>query len=583
MSDTASGDTAAGHPVNGDADRAVAPPPGRPRKIVIVGGVAAGMSAATRLRRNDETLEIVVLEKGEHVSFANCGLPYHVGHVIEDRASLLLQTPESLAARFALDVRVGHEVIGIDRRRRAVTVRRTADGAVLTEPYDALVLATGASPIRPPLPGADRAFTLRDIDDLDRIMVALAEGELDGEPRDAVRTAAILGGGFIGLELAENLTRRGVSVTLIEAADQILAPLDPEMVRPVTEQLERSGVRVRTGTAGSEITPDAVLLDDGRRVPADLVVLAVGVRPESALARQASLEVDPRGGVVVDESQRTSDPRIFAVGDVAVKRDAIDGSATLVPLAQTANRHGRLVADVITGRRVTAPAVLGTAIVEVFGLAAAAVGWNEKRLRAAGRTVENGEIRVIHTHPLHHAGYYPGAAGMSLKLLVDARTDAVLGAQAVGAEGVDKRIDVIATAIRGGISAVDLADLELAYAPQFGSAKDPVNLLGMIADNLASGAERTLQWHQLERALEDGATLVDVRSPAEFAAGAIPKAINVPLDELRGRLAELPAGPLVVTCAVGQRGHTAARLLTQLGRDAANLDGGYRTWSAATR
>ncbi len=543
-------------------------PQAAPRTIVI-GGVAAGMSAATRLRRLDEDREIVVLERGEHVSFANCGLPYHVGGVIEDREALLLQTPASLGARFRLDVRTGHDVVAIDRDARTVTARLRS-GEEVELGYDSLVIATGASPIRPALPGAERAHVLRDVADVDRIVAAVAAGP---------RTAAIVGAGFIGVELAENLALRGLDVTVVELADQVLPPLDVEMAALVRARLEENGVTVRTGAAATSVTETTLVLDDGSSVPADLLVMAVGVSPESRLARAAGLETGERGAVVVDEQQRTSDPAIFAVGDVAVKRDAIGGGDTFVPLAQTANRHGRLVADAITGRPVRSQPVLGTAIVGVFGLTAASTGWSERRARAAGR-----DVRVIHTHPSDHAGYYPGARPMALKLVVDAATDEILGAQGVGEAGVDKRIDIVATAIRGGLHASDLADLELAYAPQFGSAKDPVNMLGMISENLASGLTRSVQWHELDAALAAGATLVDVRTPAEHERESIPGAVNIPLDELRERHGEIGEGPVVVHCAVGQRGHSAARLLAQLGHDdVRNLDGGIRTWGTATR
>ncbi|MGH1562401.1 FAD-dependent oxidoreductase [Mumia sp. DW29H23] len=545
---------------------------GESRRTVVVGGVAAGMSTATRLRRNDEHRGIVVLERGPHVSFANCGLPYHVGGVIEDRDDLLLQTPASLAARFGLDVRTRHEVVDVDRARRVVRVRALETGEEYEEPYDELVVATGARAVRPPIPGVERAHTLRDLDDMDAILAAL-----HGTDGDAARTAVVVGAGFIGIELAENLTRRGLAVTLVEREPQVLPPLDPEMAVIVDARLRAHGVTVRTSAAVTAIDATTASLDDGTTLPADVVVTAVGVVPESALAERAGLEVGERGGIVVDARQRTSDPSVFAVGDVAVKRDALTGDATLVPLAQTANRQGRLVADVIAGRAVSAAPVLGTAVVGAFGTTAAMVGWSEKRLRAAGRPV-----RVIHTHPSDHAGYYPGARSMALKLLVDPTTDAILGAQGVGESGVDKRIDVIATAMRGGLRASDLADLELAYAPQYGSAKDPVNMLGMVADNLAAGVTDSVQWHEIDTVTRDGATVVDVRTPGEYASGTLPGAVNVPLDELRRRHAELPAGRLVVTCAVGQRGHTATRLLRQLGReDVANLDGGYRTWRQA--
>ncbi|MCD6640734.1 MAG: FAD-dependent oxidoreductase [Nocardioides sp.] len=537
------------------------------RRVVIVGGVAGGMSAATRLRRNDETIEIVVLERGEHVSFANCGLPYHLGGVIEERDALLLQTPQSLAARFAIDVRTGHEVTAIDPERRVVTVRHADGGSEVS--YDDLVLATGAAPMRLDVPGGERALALRDIADVDRMQAALAAG-----PASAV----VVGAGFVGLEVAENLVARGLQVAVVELADQVLAPLDPEMAVAVQRRLVERGVDVRTGTSVTRLDGDKAVLADGSVLPAELVVAAMGVRPESRLATAAGLEVGERGGIVVDREQRTSAPHVYAVGDAVEKHDAISGAGSLVPLAQTANRHGRLVADVIAGRHTSSQPVLGTAVVGVFGLTIAAVGWNEKRLRGAGR-----DVRVIHTHPSSHAGYYPGAEQMALKLLVDPATDEILGAQGVGGEGVDKRIDVIATAMRGGLRASDLADLELAYAPQYGSAKDPINMLGFIADNLRAGTERTVQWHELDALLASGATLVDVRSPQEFAHGAIPGAVNVPVDELRDRLDELPEGPLVVHCRVGLRGHVAARLLAQHGRDVVNLDGGYLTWRAGTQ
>ncbi|NLT28856.1 MAG: FAD-dependent oxidoreductase [Propionibacterium sp.] len=536
------------------------------KNYVIVGGVAGGMSAATRLRRLDEQANIIVFERTDYVSFANCGLPYYVGGVITDRDELLLQTPESLDRRFDLDVRVGHEVIGIDRTEQSVRVRNLATGEEFDQPYDALVLSTGAAPVTPPIPGIERALRLRDINDVDAMTAA-------AEARPA--SAVVIGAGFIGLEVAENLIFRNIPTTVVEMADQVLTPLDPEMAAPVADELRRHDIRVLTGAGVTEITDTEVVLDDGRRLPAELVVASIGVRPDTRLAEHAGLEINERGGIIVDEQQRTSDPLIFAVGDAATKRDAIDDSQVLVPLAQTANRHGRLVADVITGRATSSLPVLGTAIVKIFDLTAASTGWNEKRLRAAGRA-----YRAIHTHPSDHAGYYPGAQQMSLKLLVDADTDLILGAQGVGPSGVDKRIDVIATAIRGGITASGLADLELAYAPPFGSAKDPINMLGMIADNLAHGYAETIQWHELAEAQAAGAVVVDVRTPGEFDRGAIPGAINIEVDALRERHGEIPDGDLIVHCQVGLRGHTAARLLAGLGRPARNLDGGYKTWLA---
>ena len=535
--------------------------------IVIVGGVAAGMSAATRLRRLDEHAHITVVERSGHVSFANCGLPYHVGGVIEERSALLLQTPESLRARFDVDVRVRTEAVAIDREARTVTVRDLDTGTESALEYDALVLTPGAAPVRPPIPGIDRALVLRNVEDTDA-MVAACSG---------ARTAVVIGGGFIGVEMVENLRHRGLEVALVEAAPQVLAPLDPEMVAPIHAALREAGVDLRLSATVASIGEEDVTLADGTRLPADVVVAAIGVRPESTLAADAGLDLGRGGAILVDDHHRTSDPAIYAAGDAVVKRDALDGDQVLVPLANTANLQGRRIADTIAGRDVTARPVLGTAIVGVLGLQAVTVGWNEKRLVAAGRP-----HRVIHTHPLSHAGYFPGAEGIALKLLVDPETDEILGAQAVGRDGADKRIDVIATAMRGGLTATDLAELELAYAPQFGSAKDPVNMLGFVDENRATGIEDTIQWHEIAAARDAGTPIIDVRTPAEFAAGAIPGAVNIPVDDLRARLGEVPEGDVVVHCAVGIRGHLASRILTDAGHGVRNLDGGYRTWVAGT-
>lgn len=565
-------------------------------RVIIIGGVAGGMSAATRLRRLDESAEIIVLERSGYVSFANCGLPYHVGGVIEKRSSLLLQTPESLAARFRIDVRVATEAAQIDRGARVVRTRNVVTGATEDLPYDKLILSPGARPVRPPIPGIERALSLRDVEDTDAMVAAVeaaanealyAEGFigpedsdiLAGKP-DAAATAVVIGGGFIGIEVAENLVHKGMRVALVEAMPQVMTPLDPEMAAPVHDAIRAAGIDLRLGAAVTAIGDTTVTLADGSELPADVVVAAIGVRPDTTLAAEAGLTVGKRGGIEVDDHHRTSDPDIYAVGDAAEKFDAVDGEATLVPLANTANLAGRRVADHIASLPASNRPVLGTAIVKVFDLTVASTGWNEKRLVAAGRP-----HRVIHTHPASHAGYYPGAEGMALKLLVDPESDAILGAQGVGKNGVDKRIDVIATAMTAGLTASALAELELAYAPPFGSAKDPINMLGHVADNLRSGTTRSLQWHELDAAVEAGATVLDVRTQGEFDAGAIPGALLVPVDELRARMDDLPQGPLVVHCAVGIRGHTAARILTQAGRDAVNLDGGYKTWAAgqATR
>lgn len=534
-------------------------------RVVIVGGVAGGMSAATRMRRLDADAEIIVLEKSGHVSYANCGLPYFVGGVIEEEEALLLQTPASLHARFKLDVRVATEVTLIDPVAKLVLVKDWQKGEEYQLSYDKLILSPGASPIVPPIPGIERALTLRTVEDVERIA-----NRVNAKPKSAV----VIGGGFIGVEIAENLIHKGIPTTVVEAAPQVLAPLDPEMATLVAKEMRKHGVTLHLGVSAQDVTPESVVLSDGTVLDAELVIMAIGVRPDTALAKAAGLTIGTRGGIEVDDFNRTSSPDIYAVGDAAEKTDAIDGSATLVPLANLANRHGRVVADHIAGRATRPIKTIGTAIVKVFDLMIAATGWNEKRLTAAGR-----DVMVIHTHPNNHAGYYPDAKQIALKLIFDSKTGEILGAQGVGVEGVDKRIDVIATAIRGGITAPELADLELAYAPPFGSAKDPVNMLGYIAENMLSGLLKTAQWSQIEELRNAGYQLIDVRTASEFNNGAIPGAVNIPVDEIRGRVSEIKAQPILVNCQVGQRGHTATLLLKELGFDAINLDGGYLTYS----
>jgi NADPH-dependent 2,4-dienoyl-CoA reductase/sulfur reductase-like enzyme/rhodanese-related sulfurtransferase len=529
------------------------------KKIVIVGGVAGGMSAATRLRRLDATAEIIVLEKSGHVSYANCGLPYYVGGVIETEDALLLQTPDSLHKRFRLDVRIASEALSINRALKTIAVHNLLTGDEYELNYDKLVLSPGASPIRPNFPGSERAMTLRTVEDVERIALAVT---------DKPKSAVVIGGGFIGVEIAENLIHKGIPTSIIEAAPQVLAPLDIEMASFVHTELERNGVNLFLGKSVVAIGEKAVELSDGRHVDGEIVIMAIGVRPDVGLAKNAGITIGERGGIDANEFNQTSDKDIYAIGDAAQKKDALDGTSTLVPLANLANRHGRVVADHILGRDVRVVPTIGTAIVKVFELTIATTGWNEKRLSTTDR-----KYKVIHTHPSSHAGYYPGAEQMSLKLIFDAVTGEIYGAQGVGHEGVDKRIDVIATAIRGGITAPELADLELAYAPPFGSAKDAVNMLGYVAENQISGLVETLQWNEVGTH-----NLLDVRAKSEFAAGSIPGAINIPVDELRERISEVPTHDVLVLCQVGQRGHTATLLLNELGMDAKNLDGGYRTW-----
>jgi NADPH-dependent 2,4-dienoyl-CoA reductase/sulfur reductase-like enzyme/rhodanese-related sulfurtransferase len=534
-------------------------------RIVIIGGVAGGMSAATRMRRLDADAEIIVIEKSGHVSYANCGLPYYVGGVIEEEDALLLQTPASLHARFRLDVRIASEVASINPVKKLVVVKNEITKESYELNYDKLVLSPGATPVVPPIPGIERAMTLRTVEDVEKIFNRVAE-----KPSSAV----VIGGGFIGVEIAENLIHRGIKTSVVEAAPQLLAPLDPEMASLVAIEMLKNGVDLHLGASAQSISDSSVTLSNGVELQAEMIILAIGVRPDIALAKAAGLTIGTRGGIHVDDFNRTSNLDIYAVGDVAEKTDAIDGSSTLVPLANLANRHGRVVADHIAGRSTRPVKTIGTAIVKVFDLMIAATGWNEKRLVASDRT-----FRVIHTHPNSHAGYYPGAKQMALKLIFDAKSGEILGAQGVGIEGVDKRIDVIATAIRGGITAPELADLELAYAPPFGSAKDPINMLGYIAENMMSGLLETAQWSQIDEFSDRGFQLVDVRTSSEYAAGNIPGAMSMPVDEIRGRVAELENKDILVNCQVGQRGHTATMLLKELGFNAVNLDGGYLTWS----
>jgi len=533
-------------------------------KIVIIGGVAGGMSAATRLRRLNEKAEIIVLEKSGYVSYANCGLPYYVGGVIENENSLLLQTPESLHQRFNLDVRIKSEALSIDKENRTVRVKNLVNNEEYELNYDKLILSPGASPVVPPIKGVEHSFTLRNVEDVERIVEQVAK-----KPQSAV----VIGGGFIGVEVAENLIHKSIKTTLIEAMPQVLAPLDPEMASLVANEMTRNKIDLILEDSVVEITPQKVVLKSGREIEAQMVVLAIGVKPDISLANNAGLTIGSRNGILVDEFHLTSNSDIYAIGDAVEKKDAIDGSQTLIPLANIANRQGRVVSDHINGRKNRPIPSIGTAIVKVFDLMVATTGWSEKRLKAS-----NKEFLVIHTHPNSHAGYYPGAKPMALKLLIDPNTEEILGAQGIGTDGVDKRIDVIATAIRGGIKAPELADLELAYAPPFSSAKDPVNMLGYLAENLLSKLSRTAQWHEIDELIAQGYVLVDVRSKSEFDQAGIPGALNISVDELRQRHTEIGSKKVLVHCQVGQRGHTAAMLLNQLGYEAINLDGGFLTW-----
>ena len=534
-------------------------------RIVIVGGVAGGMSAATRLRRLDESAEIIVIEKSGYVSYANCGLPYYIGGVIKDESSLLLQSPESLKQRFNIDIRINSQGVKIDRENKTLLVENLTTKESYLLSYDKLILSPGAAPIRPQIPGIERALSLRSVEDTQKIFSQVAT-----KPASAV----VIGGGFIGVEVAENLVHRGIKTSIVEASSQLLAPLDPEMAYLVNKEMVTNGVDLYLGLSASQITEREVCLNDGQCIAAELVILAIGVKPETSLASDAGLKIGVKGGIVVDKFNLTSDPDIYAAGDATEKIDALDNNPSLVPLANIANRQGRVIADHINGRKVREVKTIGSAIVKVFDLAIATTSWNEKRLISAKR-----DYRVVHTHPGSHAGYYPGASTMAIKLIFDPKSGEIFGGQAIGRDGIDKRIDVIATAIRSKITAPELADLELAYAPPYGSAKDPINMLGYIAENIISGLTQSAQWNEIDKYLEAGYILLDVRNEDEFARGVIPGSINIPLDQLRERHSEIKAKKVLITCQVGQRGHSATLLMKNLGYEAVNLDGGYHLWS----
>ncbi len=536
-------------------------------KTIIIGGVAAGMSAATRLRRLDENAEITVYEQGPHVSFANCGLPYFIGDVIAREENLLLQTPESLWRRFRLDVRVNSRIVQIDPANKRVMGRDLLTGTEFTDTYDALILSPGASPRPLSIPGGERAMSLRDVPDAVRIKDAVSSA--------GVQDVVILGGGFIGVEVAENLRHRGLSVTLVQQADTLLPQFDPEMVEPLQSTLAKNGITIALGRTAVELTATEVVLDDGQRVSADVVISAIGVTADAEFAAQAGLRMGTAGGIWVDANHRTSDPHIFAVGDAAQKHSALTGADQMIWLANLANRHGRAVADVIAGVESPERDSQGTGIIGAFGMVTAITGLSEKGARAAGI-----DYLVAHAHPGSHAGYYPGSETLALKVLFHPETGKILGAQATGSDGADKRIDVLATAIYAGLTVDDLMNIELAYAPQFGSAKDAVNQLGYVANNIWHKRTPSVQWHELEARVAAGATVLDVRTEPENDVRAIPGSLHIPLDELRARLDEVPSGELIVHCRVGQRGHTATQILRQNGKNAHNLDGGCLTWLA---
>ena len=543
-------------------------------KILIVGGVAGGASAAARLRRLDEHAEIILVERGEFVSFANCGLPYHIGGIIGEEDDLLLQTPASLNRRFNIDVRVLTEAVGVDAAGKTVHLKNLADGREYSERYDYLVLAPGAEPIRPAMPGLNgpRVHTLRNIPDMRKII----------ESANGAGSAVVIGAGYIGIEVAENLAHLGLAVDVVELADHIIGPLDPEMAALLYPSLAAHGVNLHLND-GIKAVAEAdggvvAVLQSGKEIAAGFAILGIGVKPETMLAAGAGLRIGPSGGIAVDSRMRTSDPSIYAVGDAVEVRDFITGEPARIPLAGPANRQGRIAADNIAGRESHYRDTLGTAAIKVFDMAAAMAGCNERQLKA-----RKSEYEKIYTHSGSHANYYPGAKPLSIKLLFEKPSGKLLGAQAVGIEGVDKRMDVLATAIRAGMTVFDLEHLELTYAPPFSSAKDPVNVVGFVAANHLRGDMPIVHWHEFEGRDRAGTFLLDVRTPGEYAAGTIGDAINIPVDVLRKNLDKLPRDREIwVICQVGLRGHVATRMLLGHGFRARNLTGGYKTWKTAT-
>ncbi|MGO5097213.1 FAD-dependent oxidoreductase [Agathobaculum sp. LCP25S3_E8] len=531
------------------------------KKTVIIGGVAGGASCAARLRRLDETAQIIIIERGDYISYANCGLPYHVGGVIPSRDALLVQTPEAMKKKFNIDVRVRNEVVSIDRDKKLVSVKRLESGEIYEESYDTLVIATGSSPLRPPIPGiqSDRIQTLWTVNDTDRIRLAVIQQH--------AKTAAVIGGGFIGLEMAENLRHAGLAVSIIEAAEQVMAPLDPEMAAMLHANIRENGVGLYLGDGVAAFEENdhsvTIALSSGKKVEAEIVILAIGVRPNSQLAKEAGLSLNERGGICVDESLRTSDASIYAVGDVIEVEDFTFKNHTMVPLAGPANKQGRIAADNIAGGQEIYEGTQGTSVAKVFDLAAASTGANEKTLKKLNLKKGIDYESIIITQN-SHAGYYPGAVPLTLKMLFSVDGSKIFGAQIVGRDGVDKRIDTLAVAMRLGAGIRDLKNLELAYAPPFSSAKDPVNMAGFVAENVLRHLVTFSDW-DLSKENND-AILLDVRENAEVAAFSLPNAVHIPLGELRGRLQELnPEKEIITFCAIGVRSYNAARILMQHG------------------
>jgi NADPH-dependent 2,4-dienoyl-CoA reductase/sulfur reductase-like enzyme/rhodanese-related sulfurtransferase len=547
------------------------------RRILIVGGVAGGASCAARARRLSEADEIIIFDRGEYVSFANCGLPYYVGNVIKKEESLLMATPELFRRRFEIDVRLRSEVQNIDRENSRIQVKDLRSGKTYHESYDALVLSPGASPIKPQMPGIDLPgiFSLRTIPDSRQIKAWIA--------RHKAKNAVVVGGGYIGMEMTDNLLKLGLAVTIVEMQSQVMPLLDPEMVIPIQNELVKHRVVLHlnesvVGFAGNGDHSISVKLNSGLIEEADLVILSIGVRPEIQLAQDAGLKIGQRGGIRVDAHMRTSDEKIWAVGDAVEVKDVMTGQMGVIPLAGPANRQGRIAADVIMGRDAKFRGVQGTSVVGIIDQVAAFTGPSEKTLRRMGFWDESAPYEKIYLHPADHAGYYPGSNAISLKLIFDKKDGRIISAQAVGKEGVEKRIDVISMAIQQNATVFDLEEAELCYAPQFGSAKDPVNLAGMIAANVLRGDAHMVHWEELDR---DRVFMLDVRDPSEFKEGNVEGAVNIPLNDLRQRMGEVPKDQEVWSyCLVGQRSYYAARALSQYGYVIKSLSGGYKTFTS---
>lgn len=541
------------------------------KKIIIVGGVAGGASTAARLRRLDENAEIIMLEKGEYISFANCGLPYYIGETIDERGKLIVQTVEKMSNKFNLDIRNFNEVIEIDRKNKKVKVKNLKTNREYEETYDVLVLSPGAAPVKPQIHGIDECdnlFTLRNIPDTDKI-----KNFIDNKKP---KHATVIGGGFIGLEMAENLHARGIEITLVEASEQVMVPLDIEMASIIHEHLIDKNVELilKDGVKGFEDKGKKIILKSGKEIVTDMIILSIGVRPETTIAKKANLKLNERGAIVVDKFMKTSDPSIYALGDAVEVMDFVNKKQTMIPLAWPANRQGRIVADNICGKNTEYKGTLGSSVAKVFDYTVATTGNNEKTLKRLGI-----EYNSIHIHPGSHAGYYPGSFPIAFKLLFDPKSGKIFGAQGVGLDGVEKRIDVLSTAIKGNLTVFDLQDVEPCYAPPYNSAKDPVNMLGYYAANIIDGLTKIIQWNEIDKLDNEKSVIIDVREKFELVTGKFNNSINIPLGELRERLNEIPKDKnIYVTCQVGLRGYVASRILEQNGIKCTNIDGGVKTY-----